>query len=232
MSLLRIIFLGIQLWIRSFLPVLGVVVILFTLFETLRVEIGEVWEILIILAVYFPLSSMLIDYSFKKIAYKKHNLEFKKFVGWGIVWRTSLLMAIIGGVLSLIPRYSQFNMVGRSLLPVMFSIPILGLIANYFLVKQIHMAKTINANQSIYDKQIYRLARISFVLSVIWLGGVGSLIAIILARRALRLMKKYDTKVVGGWLAKFGYIAGWIGLCWWGGIIVLVILNILKSLHF
>lgn len=227
MTLLQIILLGLQLWIRSFLPVLGILLLLFAFMGAFNVELGGIWETVICIAVYFPLSLMLIDYFFKKIAYKKYNLEFKKIVGWGILWRTSLLLGIIGGIFSLIPQYHQLNIVARGLLPLILSIPILGFIANYFLRKhslKIHIAKEKNANQPIYNRQIYRLAIISFVFSLIWLGGVGSLIAIISGRKALKLMKRYETKVIGEFSAKFGYIAGWIGLCLWGGIFLLIIL--------
>jgi hypothetical protein len=232
MTPLQIILLGLQLWIRSFLPVLGILVLLFVFLGAFNVELEEVWETVICIAVYFPLSLMGIDYSFKKIAYKKYNLEFKKFIGWSILWRTSLLLAIIGGFLLLIPQYHQLDIVARGLLPFILSIPILGLIANYFLRKhslKIHISKEKNGNQPIYDRQIYRLAIISFVLSLIWLAGVGSLIAIISGRKALKLMKRYESKVIGDFPAKFGYIAGWIGLCLWGGIFLLIILMVMRG---
>jgi hypothetical protein len=56
------------------------------------------------------------------------------------------------------------------------------------------------------------------------LGGIGSLIGIISGRKALKLIKRYEAKVIGDFSAKFGYIAGWIGLCLWGGILLLIIL--------
>jgi hypothetical protein len=230
MALLQIILLGFQLWIRSFLPVLVIVFLLFAFLEAFNVKLEGVLETVIMIVVYFPL--MLIDYFFKKIAYKKYNLEFKKFIGWSILWRTVLFLVIIGGFLSLIPQYRQLNILQRSLLPFILSIPILGSIANYFLRKhslKIHTAKEKNANQPIYDRQIYRLAIISFVFSLIWLGGVGSLIAIISGRKALRLIKRYETNVVGNFPAKFGYIAGWVGLCWWGGILLFIILMAIKG---
>jgi hypothetical protein len=232
MALLQIILLGFQLWIRSFLPVLVIVFLLFAFLEAFNVKLEGVLETVIMIVVYFPLSLMLIDYFFKKIAYKKYNLEFKKFIGWSILWRTVLFLVIIGGFLSLIPQYRQLNILQRSLLPFILSIPILGSIANYFLRKhslKIHTAKEKNANQPIYDRQIYRLAIISFVFSLIWLGGVGSLIAIISGRKALRLIKRYETNVVGNFPAKFGYIAGWVGLCWWGGILLFIILMAIKG---
>ena len=232
MALLQIILLGFQLWIRSFLPVLVIVFLLFAFLEAFNVKLEGFLQTVIMVAVYFPLSLMLIDYSFKKIAYKKYNLEFKKFIGWSILWRTVLFLAIIGGFLSLIPQCRQLNIFQRSLLPFILSIPILGSIANYFIRKhslKIHTAKEKNANQPIYDRQIYRLSIISFVFSLIWLGGVGSLIAIISGRKALRLMKRYETNVTGKFPAKFGYIAGWIGLCWWGCILIFIILMAIRG---
>ena len=175
MTLLQIILLGFQLWIRSFLPVLGILLLLFAFLGVFNVELGGAWETVICIGVYFPLSLMLIDCSFKKIAHKKYNLEFKKIVGWGILWRTSLLLGIIGGISSLISQYHHLNIVARALLPLILSIPILGFMANYFLRKhplKIHIAKEKNVNQPIYNRQIYRLAIISFVFSLIWLGGL------------------------------------------------------------
>lgn len=227
MSLIQIVLLGFQLWIRSFLPVLAILFLLLASLEAFNVELGAIWETVICIAVYFPLSLLLIDYSFKKMAYKKYNIEFKKIVGWGILWRTSLFLAIIGGVLSLIPQYHKLDTVARGLLPLILSIPILGFIANYFLrahSRKIHIPEEKDSNQPIYNRQIYRLAIISFVFSLVWLGGIGSLIAIICGRKALKLMKKYESKVIGGFAAKFGYIAGWIGLCLWGGLFLLTIL--------
>ncbi len=215
MTLFQIILLGFQLWVRSFLPVLGILLLLFVSLGAFNVELGEIWETVICIAVYFPLSSMLIDFSFKKIANQKYNLNLKKIVGWGILWRTSLLLGIIGGISSLIPQYNQLNIFGRGLLPLILSIPILGFIANYFLRKhsEIQISKEENPNQPIYNRQIHRLAIISFVFGLVWLGGVGSLIAVISGRKALNLMKRYETEVIGHFPAKFGYIAGWIGLC-------------------
>jgi membrane protein YqaA with SNARE-associated domain len=172
--------------------------------------------------------SFLVDRSFRKIVDKKYNIEIKRFMGWSIVWRTSLILGVIGGTLSFLPYYNQLNWFIKGLLPNLFSIPIMGLIANYFLNKQLSQKeKTMKKEddfQKAYDKQIQRLSLISFVFSVIWLAGIGSLIAIILGKKALRLSKKYETKVIGIWAAKFGYIAGWVGLGWWGLIFAVIII--------
>jgi uncharacterized membrane protein len=228
MTLLQIILLGFHLWIRSFLPVSGILLLLFALLGVLDVELGYVWEVVICIVIYFPLSSMLIGVSFKRMAHKKYNLNLKQIVGWRILWRTSLLLGIIGGIFSLIPQYQQINVLARGLFPLMLSIPILGFIANYFLRKHSSKIKTKKeeiVNQPIYNGQIYRLAIISFVFSLAWLGGIGSLIAIISGRKALKLMNRYETQVTGHFAAKFGYIAGWVGLCWWGAFFIFVILK-------
>ena len=226
---MQIIFLGIQLWVRAFLPAFGIVIFIFISLAFLNIEIREFLFYLIPIVIFFPISSFLVDRFFKKITRKKFNIEINQFIGWSIIWRTSLMLGVIGGILSFIPHYNQLNWLIKGLLPNLFSIPILGWIANFFLNKQLpqkgkNMEEETNV-QKIYDKQIYRLSLFSFVLSLIWLAGIGSLFAIILGRKALQLSKQYEIKVVGSWAAKFGYIVGWIGLGLLGLIFILIIIN-------
>jgi len=132
----QIIFFGIQLWIRVFLPTILILLLLFITLEILNIKVSEFLVFLIAIIIFFPIASFLVDHCFKKIARKKFNIEIKRFLGWSIVWRTSLMLGVIGGILSFIPQYDQLNWSIKFLYPNLFSIPILGWIGNYYLNKQ------------------------------------------------------------------------------------------------
>jgi hypothetical protein len=135
MAIRQIIFLGIQLWIRALLPIFGIVILPSILLAFLNVEIEDFWFYLISIVIFLPICSFLFDHYFKKIVRKKFKIRIRRFIGWSIVWRTSLLFGIIGGIVSLIPQYHELNWVVKVLLPNLFSIPILGWMATYFLNK-------------------------------------------------------------------------------------------------
>lgn len=51
-----------------------------------------------------------------------------------------------------------------------------------------------------------------FIFSIVWLGGVGSLMAVILGIRALRIIKNSETKLSGKVLAWWCIVLGGLGM--------------------
>ena len=62
-------------------------------------------------------------------------------------------------------------------------------------------------------------------LAAVFLFGILLAFLEIEVREFWEGISKYETKVTGSWAAKFGYIAGWVGLCCWGGFLVIIIMK-------
>ncbi|MGF7236439.1 MAG: DUF4190 domain-containing protein, partial [Frankia sp.] len=54
------------------------------------------------------------------------------------------------------------------------------------------------------------LAVMSFVFGALWIGGLGSIFALVLARGARRQIRRTGQR--GTWFARAGTLFGWLGL--------------------
>ena len=75
------------------------------------------------------------------------------------------------------------------------------------------------------QRQVDTLLRRGFVFSIVWLGGIGSLVAILSGVKAKRLIVESGGEVTG--LSRVGWclIVGGLGLLLWGPIILISVIN-------
>ena len=84
-------------------------------------------------------------------------------------------------------------------------------------------------NSDKLQNEVDTLLRKGVLYSIIWLMGVGSLISIIKAIKAKRIIDRSNNTIVGMGKVWWCFIFGGIGLLFWGFILVRVILNILSE---
>jgi hypothetical protein len=81
------------------------------------------------------------------------------------------------------------------------------------------------ATSSTTQGQIDSMLRKGVVYSIIWLMGVGSLISIVQAVRAKRLIDRSGGELVGMGKVCWCFIVGGMGLLFWGFVFVMASLN-------
>ena len=75
------------------------------------------------------------------------------------------------------------------------------------------------------QRQIDAVLRRGMIFSIVWLAGIGSLIAILSALRAKKLIAQSGGKASGMGRVWWCLIVGGLGLLLWGPIIIMGIVN-------
>ena len=84
-------------------------------------------------------------------------------------------------------------------------------------------------SQTEVQNQVDAMLRRGVVFSIFWLMGVGSLIAIIQAVKAQRIIRKSDGEIRGSGKVLWCLIVGGAGLLFWGYVMVMVIISAARS---
>ena len=69
------------------------------------------------------------------------------------------------------------------------------------------------------------MLRKGVVLSIVWLMGIGSLVSVIQAVRAKRIIDESRGTLVGTGKVWWCFIVGGMGLVFWGFVLVMVLIN-------
>ncbi len=80
-------------------------------------------------------------------------------------------------------------------------------------------------SDSTLQLKVNHLLKWGLVFSIFWLAGIGSLVAIVLARKAHQLISQSDGKVIGKGRVWWCYIVGGLGIIFWFPIIIAGIVN-------
>lgn len=78
------------------------------------------------------------------------------------------------------------------------------------------------------QNKVDTLLKWGIVLSIIWLAGIGSLPAIVLARKAQQIIRESNNKVQGKGRVWWCFIVGSFGIIFWLPIILVAIINRLQ----
>ncbi len=79
------------------------------------------------------------------------------------------------------------------------------------------------------QRQVNDTLRRGILFSLLWLMGIGSAIAIVQGLRARRMIRASGGSLRGLYRAELCLWLGWIGVCVWGLIAVIVIYNKLQT---
>jgi hypothetical protein len=77
----------------------------------------------------------------------------------------------------------------------------------------------------VVQERINSMLRRGVVFSIIWLLGVGSLLAVVIGIRALRIIVRSDGEIEGTGKALWCVIVGGLGLLFWVFVIAMGIVN-------
>jgi hypothetical protein len=80
-------------------------------------------------------------------------------------------------------------------------------------------------NETDLQHQVDAMLRRGIVFSIFWLMGVGSLIAIIQAMKARRIIRQSNGTIRGSGKVMWCFIVGGVGLVFWGYVILMVIIK-------
>jgi len=80
-------------------------------------------------------------------------------------------------------------------------------------------------SQTDLQHQVDAMLRRGIIFSIFWLMGVGSLIAIIQAMKARRIIRQSDGEIRGSGKVVWCFIVGGAGLVFWGYVILMVIIK-------
>ena len=80
-------------------------------------------------------------------------------------------------------------------------------------------------SQTDLQHQVDAMLRRGIIFSIFWLMGVGSLIAIIQAMKARRIIRESNGKIRGSGKVVWCFIVGGAGLVFWGYVILMVVIK-------
>ena len=83
--------------------------------------------------------------------------------------------------------------------------------------------------QSQVQSQVDAMLRRGIIFSIVWLMGVGSLIAVIQALRARQIIQQSNGEIRGSGKVVWCLVVGGLGLLFWGYVLVMVLMSALKS---
>jgi len=66
------------------------------------------------------------------------------------------------------------------------------------------------------QKQVTKYTKVALIFSLLWLAGIGSLIAIIYSNKAFKIIKHSQYPLSGKGVAIFSLILGILGVSFWG----------------
>jgi hypothetical protein len=85
--------------------------------------------------------------------------------------------------------------------------------------------KSIHDSSDDEQKKVMKCTKIALIFSLLWLGGLGSLIAIIYSNKALKTIKRSKHSLSGKGMAMFCLILGILGISFWGFIFLVAIIS-------
>jgi hypothetical protein len=80
-------------------------------------------------------------------------------------------------------------------------------------------------NHSPLQNEVNSMLRRGVFFSIVWLMGIGSLIAIIQGIKARRIIRRSDGEIKGAGKVLWCFIVGGVGLLFWGFVILMVIIK-------
>ena len=80
-------------------------------------------------------------------------------------------------------------------------------------------------SKSHLQHQVDGMLRRGVIFSIFWLMGVGSLIAVIQAVRARRIIQQSNGEIQGMGKVLWCFIVGGIGLLFWGYVLLMLVIN-------
>jgi len=80
-------------------------------------------------------------------------------------------------------------------------------------------------SQTDLQHQVDAMLRRGIIFSIFWLMGVGSLIAIIQAMKARRIIRQSNGEIRGSGKVMWCFIVGGAGLVFWGYVILMVVIK-------
>ena len=84
-------------------------------------------------------------------------------------------------------------------------------------------------NQTRLQSQVDAMLRRGVIFSIVWLMGVGSLIAVIQAIKARKIIQQSNGEIRGSGKVVWCLVVGGLGLLFWGYVLVMVLMSALKS---
>ena len=84
-------------------------------------------------------------------------------------------------------------------------------------------------NQSQLQSQVDAMLRRGVIYSIVWLMGIGSLIAVIQAFRARKIIQQSNGQIRGSGKVVWCLVVGGLGLLFWGYVLVMVIISAARS---
>jgi len=85
------------------------------------------------------------------------------------------------------------------------------------------------ANDSELQDRVDSMLRRAIVFSILWLMGIGSLISIVQAFRAKRIIDGSNGEVHGAGKVLWCFVVGGLGVAFWALVLIMVIVNGIKS---
>ncbi len=80
-------------------------------------------------------------------------------------------------------------------------------------------------SQTDLQNQIDAMLRRGIIFSIFWLMGVGSLIAVIQAMKARKIIRQSNGEIRGSGKVMWCFIVGGAGLLFWGYVILMVVIK-------
>ena len=84
-------------------------------------------------------------------------------------------------------------------------------------------------NQTRLQSEVDAMLRRGVIFSIVWLMGFGSLIAIIQAFKARKIIQQSNGEIRGSGKVVWCLVVGGLGLLFWGYVLVKVLMSALKS---
>ena len=83
-------------------------------------------------------------------------------------------------------------------------------------------------NQTRLQSEVDAMLRRGVIFSIVWLMGVGSLIAVIQAIKARKIIQQSNGEIRGSGKVVWCLVVGGLGLLFWGYVLVMVLMSALK----
>jgi hypothetical protein len=93
-------------------------------------------------------------------------------------------------------------------------------------VRRLHSVIQTVMSKSDLQHQVDGMLRRGIFFSIFWLMGVGSLIAIIQAVKARKIIRQSNGEIRGSGKVMWCFIVGGAGLLFWGYVILMVVINV------
>jgi hypothetical protein len=84
-------------------------------------------------------------------------------------------------------------------------------------------------DQSRLQSEVDAMLRRGVIFSIVWLMGFGSLIAVVQAFKARKIIQQSNGKIRGSGKVVWCLVVGGLGLLFWGYVLVMVLMSALKS---